>query len=309
MRDGSEDWVKIVHDSLIIVHFASGEHTEIYHLHTSKKVKTFSGYYLPDEKEEFLYSYDYSTGKLAVKRTSLKGFQEMDAISLEVPDGLIPTKLFKLSKDGKRIAVAMNSGAKLKVLTLDLTSGKVVSTISGYKKFDEYENKYNPAGKENGDFAFLDINSDGSKILVGNKFKILLYNTADGKKLGTFEENPQNQREDFSNTFFSRYNDKIFISSKYKIYTCSSSDLSAEENIITDGQKTTFRTVNQYGTTIKSDTYFFSDFDWSNLCISADGHYMFSICIPSSFRSDKQTPYIWRFDIPRDGNAYYFYYR
>lgn len=305
------DWIKVVQDSLVLVHFHNAPRSEVYSIATGKKVFSHEGYLYADKSQQFLYTIapDNASG-LRITRIATTGFQETGkSTAITVPEGYTGTRLFALSKNGNRLVALLNKGKKSKVFLFDAGTGAELKSFGSFKAYDSFEMYMTPAGKESKDMAFMDINADGTRVLLGNQFKISLYDGTSAKILGEFAEDPANNREDFSNTFFSPNDKLIYIGSIYKIYTCNPNTLEAIENIYVDGQRTTFRTIDQYGTTIKKESYFANEFYWNNVCVSADNHYIFSICDPSLYSSSSKEPYFWRFDIIKDGDPYYFTYK
>ncbi len=306
------DWLKVLEDSLVLVHFQAVPYSEIYSVNSGKLVKSFNKFVVPSKDEKYLYSpeYDASTGQCYISKTETGNYeQETKSNTFLLPSGYTLTRVFCLSANNGKLAVLMNKGSSARLVIADVVTGKVVKEISGFKSYDLFDAFMNPTGKEAKSFAFLDINDDGSRIVTGNQFAITLYDGNSGKKLGEFKEDPDNQREDFTNTFFSPDGKLIYIGSMYKIYTCNINTLSAIEHIIVDGQKTTFNTIDQIGTVIKSKSYFQEDFIWNNVTVSDDNHYIFSICSPGYYGSSNKIPYFWRFNIVTDGSPYYFTYK
>lgn len=306
LRESANDWAKILGDSYVIVHYHSGDMAEIYDLMTGKLVKSLPQCYYPDADQKYLYQVSSSGGSLQVERLAIGTFTPLDPLNgLEgFKSGAYPTPLCKISANGKRVAVVMNSGRKAKVVVYDLQTGKIVESFSGYNSYSLFDVYLFPAGKKKNDIAFLDINSDGSKILVGNKSSIDLYDVNKGKKLGSFDENPDNQREEFSNTFFSGDDKTVYIGSLYKIYYCSPDDLHALENIYIDQREVANRQIDKFNMYTKVSNTTRDQSGWSGMAVSADNRYLFSVS--TSYHS---TPYLWRFDIVKDGDAYYFYYK
>lgn len=305
------DWIKVVQDSLVLVHFHNAPRSEVYSMTTGKKVFSHDGYLYADKAQQFLYTIaaDGASG-FKLSKITTAGFQETGKpVSIAVPEGYTATRMFMLSKNGNKLVALLNKGKKSKVFLFDTGSGAVSKSFGSYKYYDPFEIYMTAGGKEAKDVAFMDINADGSRVVLGNQFKITLHDGTTAKTLGEFAEDPANNREDFSNTFFSPNDQLIYIGSIYKIYTCSPNTLEAIENIYVDGQRTTFRTIDQYGTTIKKESYFANEFYWNNVCVSADNHYIFSICDPSLYSSGSKEPYFWRFDIIKDGDPYYFTYK
>lgn len=306
------DWLKVLQDSLVLVHFKESPFSEIYSIKTGKSVRSFDKFVNADKNEKYLYSIESSetAGQYYISKSEIGNYeQKTKSTNFALPATSTLTRLFCMSADQSKLAVFMNSGSSSKLVIADIAAGKVVKEISGFRSYDLFDSFMNSTGKEEKSPAFLDINDNGSRVVTGNRFVITLYDGSNGKKLGVFKEDPENQREDFSNTFFSPDGKLIYIGSMYKIYTCSINTLAAIEHIIVDGQRTTFNTIDQFGTLIKSKSYFQEDFVWNNVMVSDDNHYIFSICSAGSYGSSSKVPYFWRFNITTDGDPYYFTYK
>ncbi|MFI5222480.1 MAG: YncE family protein, partial [Bacteroidia bacterium] len=282
--------MKILHDSLVVLHYEmSKDETVIYSLNTGKKVAGLPEFCFPDIHEEYLYWVDYSNN---VNRYDLVNFKPMQQLTyLEKVKGYLKEDMFEMSDDNKRIAVVFNSENKKKglVAVFDLTTGKLLSKLKGFNSFDEEsEVTYNKK-----DVLFMDLNKDGSKIIIGNNRLIQLFDVKTGKLIAKFEEDQKFQRENFTECYFSPDYKTIFISSSLRLYFMNPDNLALIENVASGQVGTGNKKDKHMGTILKTEEYFDEYFMWHNMDVSEDGKYLYSLCVPNEGNKLDHDNYVW----------------
>ncbi|HYO23238.1 MAG TPA: hypothetical protein VER36_12600 [Flavisolibacter sp.] len=264
---GSENWIDLVADSLVMVHYTySADKTVLYSLASGKKLFAWPQHCFTHESETELYwidrdwtLYRYSLADLTAPMTVIKFSADKDAQ---------PSGYFQFSADSKRIAVAYNRYERGYVGVFDLQGGKELQQFPGFECCAVFSR-----GATGGNMYLFDMDHAGSLLMGGNDTKASLFNIAKGREIAALKT-PQSGPADFGSAAFSADGKTVYLQGQQTIYILGSKNFSPKDTISAAGKWVPYGTPATYA--------FQKEFIYKGLRLTKDNRYLFLLCQPAN---------------------------